>query len=131
MAALLIEDILSDANKDINSLRAHKNNSTIKPVFEYGFDKTKKWILPEGMPPYKEQLGPSVQLTGTFLSDARRFYVFCREDLTPAKRESIFIQMLESISKKEAEILCAIKDQTLGKMYPNITFDKLKEVGIL
>jgi hypothetical protein len=127
----LIENILFDANKDITRLKAYVNNKAVRPVFEYGFDPAKKFILPEGVPPFKAQLGESIQLTGAFYMETRRFYVMCRADLKPIKREQMFIQVLERVSKKEAEILLAIKDQTLGLMYPNITFDKLKEIGMV
>ena len=127
----LIENILEDANKDITSLKQYVNNGAIRPVFEYGYVLEKKWVLPSGVPPFKAQLGPSAQLTGAFYMESRRFYVFSRADLKPAKRESIFIQVLEQVSKKETEILCAIKDQTLHKMYPNITIEALKSIGML
>jgi hypothetical protein len=127
----LIKDILSDANKDITSLVKYVNNGVIRPVFEHAFLPEKKFILPEGIPPYKSQLGPSIQLTGSFYMETRRFYVYCRDDLKPLKRETMFISCLESLSDEEAKILIAIKEQTLDILYPNITLEKLQGIGYL
>jgi hypothetical protein len=127
----LIKDILSDANKDITSLKKYSSNSVVRPVFEHAFLTEKKFILPDGIPPYKAQLGSSEQLTGSFYMETRRFYVYCRSDLKPLKRETMFISCLESLSNEEAKILIAIKEQKLDSLFPNITLEKLRGIGFL
>jgi len=42
-----------------------------------------------------------------------------------------FINLLSDIHISEAKILLAIKDQNLGKIYPNITHQLVKEAGLL
>ena len=59
--------------------------------------------------------------TNMYLEARRIGYIFKREDLTPVKREGLFIEMLESVPHAEAKILLAIKDQRLDKVYPKIT----------
>ena len=125
----LIEDILSDINLDIKKLEKYSDNKILRNILEYAFIPEKKFLLPDGVPPYKEQSGPSVQLTGALAMEAKKFYVYLRADLKPAKREQLFISCLEYVSKKEAGILLAIKDQNLPALYPNITFDALKSYG--
>ena len=44
------------------------------------------------------------------------------------QRESLFVTALESVSKQESELLIAIKDQTLNKLYPNITRENINAV---
>ena len=39
----------------------------------------------------------------------------------------MFIQMLEGLHPKEAEIICLIKDKNLKELYPKITYDIVKE----
>jgi hypothetical protein len=53
--------------------------------------------------------------------EAKKLYVFCRADLNPVRRETLFIQLLEGSHPTEAKLLLAIKDQTLTKMYPKVT----------
>ena len=131
MANLLISDILKEVNQDIGALAKYKTNNYLRNVFEHAFIPEKKFILPEGVPPHKTQLGPSVQHDQTFFMEARKFYVYCRADLKPLRREAMFISCLESLSAEEAKILIAIKDQSLTDLYPNITASKLKEIGYL
>jgi hypothetical protein len=64
-------------------------------------------------------------------SELRRLYVFCRKDLTPLKRESLFISLLEGVHPTEAKMLIAVKDQKLTKMYPKITHKLLFDTGFL
>lgn len=131
MANLLIADILKEVNQDIKNLEKYKANNYLRNVFEHALLPEKKFILPEGVPPHKTQLGPAVQHDQTFFMEARKFYVYCRADLKPIRRESMFISCLESLSADEVKILVAIKDQKLSDLYPNITIEKLREVGYL
>jgi hypothetical protein len=64
-------------------------------------------------------------------SELRRMYVFLREDLTPIKRESLFISFLEGVHPEEAKMLIAVKDQALHKLYPKITRKLLEKHGLL
>jgi hypothetical protein len=89
----------------------------------------KKMILPDGEPPYKTT-GTSDQITkGAFWQVCRKMGVFLRADLKSIFREAQFISALESVSEKEAQILMKAKDQNLMAIYPNLTYEKLKEIG--
>ena len=48
-----------------------------------------------------------------------------------AKREELFIRLLETVHAPEAKVLLAVKDQELTKMYPNITYEVLEQYGYL
>ena len=67
--------------------------------------------------------------TNMYLEARRIGYIFKREDLTPVKREGLFIEMLESVPHAEAKILLAIKDQRLDKIYPKITPELASKVA--
>lgn len=81
------------------------------------------WQIPYGVPSYAPTSGfigqspsslfISFKEVSRFLNGGRGFI----QDKT--KREIRFIQVLESLSKDEAELLCQIKDKEL-KQYPNI-----------
>lgn len=44
------------------------------------------------------------------------------------EKEKVFLTVLEYISPKEGEILCACKDKTLQEIFPNVTFDLVAKV---
>ena len=46
--------------------------------------------------------------------------------LSSLRRETMFIQMLEGLHPKEAEIICLVKDKKLTDVY-KLTYDVVKE----
>lgn len=127
----MIVDILKEINDDVSTIEKYKSYAALQIIAKHAFDPEHKFILPEGVPPYKEDPAPLGMSPGNFTMELRRLYVFCRVDLTPVKRESIFINMLESIHPSEAKVLLAIKDQQLDKLYPSVTKQLLIKVGLL
>lgn len=126
-----ITEILEDVNADITQLIKYKDNAALKKVFEYSFYPENKFILPETTPPFKRDPAPLGMSPSNFLMEIRRFYVFCREDLKPIKREQLFISLLEGLHPSEADLLLAIKDQNLSRLYPKITKQHLVDCGFL
>lgn len=106
-------------------------NAVLKGLFEYAFLPSKKWILPEGEPPYKQAPEPLGMTETNIYVEFRRLYVFCRADLKPIKRESMFIGLLEGVHPTEAAMLIAIKDQKLNKLYPKITKAAVIKAGFI
>jgi hypothetical protein len=123
----LVCDMLSDINKDINHLVKNQNNQYLKNILEHALVPSKKFILPEGVPPYKVNLLPSVQLQGAMWGVAKKLYIFCRADMKALQRESLFVTSLESVSKEEAELLLHIKEQTINKLYKSITLKNINK----
>lgn len=83
-------------------------------ILKYAFDPNIKFILPEGSPPYKPC--EFLDQEGRLYAELRRLYLFIEggnPSLTKAKREYLFIQLIESIDKQDAELLCAVKDKKL------------------
>jgi hypothetical protein len=97
----------------------------------HAFVPQKKFILPEGEPPYKPSAEPMGMTPTNLFTELRRMYVFLREDLTPLKRESLFISLLEGVHPEEAKMLIAVKDQELHKLYPKINRKLLEKAGLL
>jgi hypothetical protein len=60
--------------------------------------------------------------------EAKKLYVFCRKDLNVIRRETLFIQLLENVHPSEAKLLCAVKDQTVTKLFPKVTHKLVAEV---
>lgn len=130
---LTIHETLTDINKDIKVLRQPENwnNNYLRNVLEHAFIPEKKFILPEGTPPFKVNGLSGVETKGTFWQEARKMASYCRADLKPIRREAMFIMALEALDKESATIMLAIKEQTLSNLFPNITHEKLIEIGYL
>ena len=59
----------------------------------------------------------------------RKFYIWLSPNaLTAAKRELLFIQMIEGLHQSEAEIMLLIKDQRLRQRFPSITEAMIREI---
>ena len=97
----------------VELLQKH-NSPVISLLLKYAFDPNIKFLLPEGDPPYKPC--GYVDQESRLFSEARKLYLFVEggnPNLTKLKRETLFIQLLESIDKEDAVLLCAIKDKKL------------------
>lgn len=123
--------MLKELNEDPSLIEQYKNDAALKLIFEYAFDPTKKFLLPEGEPPYKPAAEPMGMTPTNLFSELRRLYVFCRADLKPIKRESLFVSFLEGVHPEEAAMLIAVKDQELHKLYPKITRKMLEKAGAI
>lgn len=128
-----IPEVLAEINEDPSKLNTiYKNNTALRIIFEHAFLLSKKFELPEGEPPFKHDAAPIGMSPANLMMELRRFYIFTPERPLPkVRKESLFIQLLESLHPSEAKLLCAVKDQTLGKLYPNITPEVLIESGYL
>lgn len=90
------------------------NNPTIKTILKYCFDPSVKWLLPKGEVPYKPNKNSDQR--NMLYSRARELYLFVEggnPNLRQMRREELFINLLESIDEKDAELICAIKDKEM------------------
>jgi len=119
MPRLGISEVLeqvSEAKKPeekIELLRKH-NSTVLRDVLRLAYDKDKVWLLPEGNPPFTRNELPGQQ--GNLFAEWRRMYLFFEggnPNLTAVKREYLFIQMLESIDPRDADLICSIKDKKM------------------
>ena len=95
-------------------------------VLQYAFDPRIKWLLPQGDPPYKENVFPGQELN--LYSEARRLYLFVEggnPNLTNIRREMLFIQFLEMLDPKDAKVILAAKDKKIP--YKGITAKLVNE----
>jgi len=145
MVTLGISEILTKADnakttdEKVEILRKH-HSTVLIDVLRMPYDKKLKWLLPEGMPPIKKN--EFVGQEGNLYAEWRRMYLFFEggpksgPPMTQTKRESLFVQVLESLDTKDAELLCSIKDKKMPykgitkavveKAFPGI-YDFLKE----
>lgn len=121
MAKKFITEILAEIQADETKIAEYLTNTTLKAIFEYSYLAEKAFKLPEGHPPYREAPEPLGMTPTNFLQTIRTWPNFSREDIKPIKREQLFINLLEGVHVAEAELMIAIKDGKLTKLYPFAT----------
>ena len=122
----LIEKADTQADK-VLLLQKHQGNSTLGDVLRGALDDTLAWHLPPGKPPYSANVPESVP--STLQKQTKKFKYFVRgtvsAQMTSVKREQMFIQVLESIHPRDAEIV--IKMINKEPLAPTITKELVKE----
>lgn len=94
----------------IDALRAN-DTFALRVILQAAYDPKIKWLLPEGKPPYKPN--DLVDQQHIFHKEARMLQYFVEgfhPDISQSKREAMFIEFLERLDPKDAELLCTIKD---------------------
>lgn len=123
-----ILDFTSKLPNDEEKIKCLQANGVepIKTILRYCFDPNIKWLLPEGDAPYKPSEFPNLE--NELYSEARRLYLFVAgggDNLKPLKRERMFIELLESVTPEDAQLLVSIKDKKMP--YEGITVNIVKE----
>jgi hypothetical protein len=129
--AKYITEILQEIDKDPKAIEKYKGNGALRLVFEHAFLEEKKFALPEGDPPYKKDAAPIGMTPANLYQEVRKLYIFCRTDLKALRKETLFVQLLENLHPSEADLVLAIKDQKLSKMYPKITHKLVADAGFI
>ena len=122
-------------SKKLDILRTHGEDS-FKMTMIWNFDESVISMLPDGPVPYQPVEGDvqaskdqGVPQRTTIRNSARQFYRFIKggdDALNKIKRESIFINILQTLPQPEAEILVLVKDKALNTKY-NITKELVAE----
>ena len=123
---------VNNAKDKPRKLRVLRENDTLalRQVCRAAFDTKIKWALPSGDVPYTVNEAP-LGTEHTLLSQqAKRLYIFIEggdNTISTAKRETLFIQLLEGLSAEEAEFLITVKDQKVNNVYKGFTANLVKE----
>ena len=115
--------------KRVEILKEYRDDS-VTAVLIWNFDERVQSAVPDGQVPYKENEVP----VGTDHTSLRRewktLYHFIKggnPTLSNLRRETMFVQLLEGLHPKEAEIICLVKDKELESVYPKVTLDVVKQ----
>ena len=98
-----------------------EDNRELRGILELTYDNRLTWALPEGNPPYKP-LDKSFDNQGMFYQEMRRMYIFLegKSDVSKARREQIFIQMLEQLDPDDAALLLEAKSRKIKGVSKNV-----------
>lgn len=118
---LMISEILDKAaelktrKERVDFLRKN-DSSALRTILKYAADPNIKFLLPDSDPPFKASEAKESQ--GMLYSEARRLYLFVEggnPNLSPFKREMLFIQLLEALDPMDAQLLLQVKNKKLPK----------------
>lgn len=137
--------------KKIEMLQKYQNDALVS-LFIWNYDTSVISLIPEGDVPYsraEDLVSSSDTLSGaiekqiddkmvdmvggnsktSLRTEVEKFHMFIQggnNTLSGIRRETIFIQMLEGLHPREAEIVCLVKDKKLTDRY-NLPFELIKE----
>ena len=124
----LLEAVDSERVKarKLDLLRTHGEDS-FKMTMIWNFDESVISMLPEGNVPYQPvesdvqaNIEKGLPQRTTIRNSAKNFYRFVKggdDAMNKIKRESFFINILETLPPPEAEILVLVKDKALNTKY--------------
>jgi hypothetical protein len=127
-----ILDLVSEQRtkaKRVEILKEYRDDS-LTAILIWNFDDRVQSAVPDGQVPYKENEVPIGTDHTSLRREWKQLYHFIKggnDTLSGLRRESMFIQLLEGLHPKEAEIICLIKDKDLESVYSKVTLDVVKE----
>ena len=117
-------------DKKIALLKQHIRDD-VKAILIWNFDKGIESAVPDGEVPFKKNDSPEGTAGHTRLvHEWRTLYNFVRggnDKLSNMRRETLLVQLLESLHEDEAEIVVLAKDKDLQSKY-RITRNVVEEV---
>jgi hypothetical protein len=114
--------------KKIEILQEYETDA-LKSIFIWNFDQTIISVLPAGDVPYKKNEVPVGTDHTSLRREYKHLYNFVKggnDSLSGLRRETMFIQMLEGLHPKEADIVILCKDKRLSEKY-KINYDIVKQ----
>ena len=95
------------------------NSPALRALLIANFDESVISMLPDGDVPYKPNDAPEETEHTKLIQEYRKLYLFFKggANISQARRETLFIQLLEGLHAKEAEVLALVKDKKIGKRW--------------
>ena len=95
------------------------NTPALRSILIANFDESVISMLPDGEVPYKPNEAPEDTEHTKLAHEYRKLYLFFKggASISQTRRETLFIQLLEGLHKKEAEVLSLMKDKKIGKRW--------------
>ena len=112
--AEFLENVSKLKKKEDKIAALQANDSYIlRTVLQGAFDPRIKWALPEGTPPYK--VNDLVDQENVLIKDVRKLVYFVEggSNIKALKRETLFIEFLESLAPADAKMILAMKEKKL------------------
>ena len=121
----LISEVLKNVNKlgtkgDRVKYLQEQDCTALKDILRINFDETVSLSLPDGEPPFKKFDVSGEKLPKELRFEYPKFRNFVQAatpKLNQFKRETIFIDLLESVHPNDAVLFCEAKDKNIKLKY--------------
>ncbi len=130
----ILEQINSKNTPDADikgELRKYADSGALKLLLKMNYDMDfVGFDLPSGAPPYKfDPLEPYGYAETNLTKEIRKLYIFFNDytSINRKRKEQLFIQLLEALHWREAQLLIAIKDKDLMGLFPCINECLIRE----
>ena len=121
---LLMNEVLQKVSnaktkKEKIALLRELNTQALRSLLIINFDDSIISMLPDGAVPYKPNEAPEGTEHTVLEKEQRILYHFFKggSKISQAKREQMFVGLLEGLTAGEAETLILAKDKKIGKRY--------------
>ena len=114
--------------KKVQVLKEYRDDA-LTAVLIWNFDPSVTSALPDGDVPYTPNDVPEGTDHTSLRREWKNLYHFIKggnDELSGLRRESMFVQMLEGLHPKEADLICLVKDKRLTDKY-KVTYEQVKE----
>jgi hypothetical protein len=133
-SAPLVHEIFTKVNnakdkpKKIEVLKQF-DSPGLRSLCKAAFDPKIIFDLPKGRPPFIANESPEGTEHTSLINEAKRLYIFIKgaSDIAKLRKETLFIQMLESLQVKDAEVLIDIKEKRINNAFKGLTSAVVKE----
>tara|TARA_R100000008_G_scaffold83268_1_gene68480 strand:- start:374 stop:847 length:474 start_codon:yes stop_codon:yes gene_type:complete len=105
--------------KKVQILKEYETDA-LKALLIWNYDDTIISVVPEGEVPYEKNDVPIGTDHTSLRKEWKNLYHFVKggnDKLSPIRRETMFIQILEGLHPDEADLLCLVKDKGLESKY--------------
>jgi hypothetical protein len=116
-----ISDLQNDDLKIELLKTKYYDHTPLHRILKMNFCKTIIPMLPEGVPPYNRNEAADGPNQSSLWNFVRIFPVIVKSQqsikMKPLQIENMFIEMLEAVDSKEADVVCLAKDKNLETEY--------------
>ena len=138
----IVDEVRNSKNVKIKADILKQNESTaLIDLLQLTYNPSIKWLLPEGEPPYTpaegtNDEGDGTDLEGALIGQMRMMKYFISvdgnvlEDVQPAKREVVFIRLLETIEPKDAKLVLEMKGGSIKGVSANVVEKAFPQIQV-
>ena len=138
----IVDEVRNSKNVKIKADILQQNESTaLIDLLQLTYNPGIKWLLPEGDPPYTpaegvDEEGNGTDLEGALIGQMRMMKYFISvdgnilEDVKPAKREVVFVRLLETIAPKDAKLVLEMKTRSIKGVSSNVVQKAFPQITV-
>ena len=122
----VLDAVAKAPTKEAKAEVLKKNNCiALRDILRGAFDDFIVWQLPKGSPPLNNKLSKEGLPPSNLMRRTPELAYFCDKGpgvkILPARRERMWLGLLEGIHPKDAEVLIAMKDKKLHRKYSGLS----------